>query len=331
MVEIFTLEPGEKLPKATGVRLIERGYSYPVEGAPPAYQQAWEQSTHGVHHYSGLADQQALCPWELKRAFRQDEFPVVEAEWRTQEGAAFTCTVRNSTERLNEANLFVLKSLISGAGMGLFLRPTPPGGIPLVIPQGRLICMYSRTRTWEDVGDMASTDYLLEVTLGGGTTARFNPEVYNGDDIGRFINQGGLLEGLEEMCRGCDRDSGRTSYTPHEVNQAIEQHCNVTYKPLRNSQLKVVAKVALTSTREPQELLSNYGIDYWLRYFLANWQRLGRNNHLTRCVMWILMSRRSAYDGPVRVGPSEVPDDLREEYADMPCPVQQLRRRRGQW
>ena len=244
----------------------------------------------------------------------------------TEEGTAVTCKVTNTPTHLNEANVLVLKSLLPGAGLGLFLRPTPPTSRgPLIVPEDGLVCVYSRTATTANVDDMASTDYLIEVASGG-DTVRFNPEVFNGDETGRFINQGGLIEGLEAMCRACDRDSGATSYALADVRREIAQHCNVTYRLQRLTTLHVVARRELRSSSDPLELLADYNIDYWLRYVVANIDTLGRSSQLVKYVLWTLLSEHSAYDGQV-VDTGGIPEELVEEYRDMRCPVQQRQRR----
>ena len=48
----------------------------------------------------------------------------------------------------------------------------------------------------------------------------YDPHVYDGHNIGRFINQGGLLEGLRELVAASDRDRGCTAYSP-TVAEAI--------------------------------------------------------------------------------------------------------------
>ena len=58
------------------------------------------------------------------------------------------------------------------------------------------------------VDDVASTDYLLEV---GGKGHRFNAESYIGE-MGWFVNQRRLVEGLEVMCRKSGVQTGAMSY-----------------------------------------------------------------------------------------------------------------------
>ena len=144
MLEVFTIEPGELLPKATGVRLVELGLSYvlPDSAVPPCYRQAWLQSSDGVHAPS-LAECDALAPWQIKNVLLQPDDETTE-QW-AHGSLQVSCSVRNKVDHLNEANLLILKSRIPGAGSGLFLRPTPlPPGNQLCTPDGKHICLYSR-------------------------------------------------------------------------------------------------------------------------------------------------------------------------------------------
>jgi len=64
--------------------------------------------------------------------------------------------------------------------------------------------------------------------------------VYYGLNIGRFINHGGLKEGLITLCQVCDREHGSTGYVNMEVQREFER-CNVTYKRKMHSTLCVHA------------------------------------------------------------------------------------------
>ena len=52
---------------------------------------------------------------------------------------------------------------------------------------------------------------------------------YDGQNIGRIINQGGRKEGLKQMCLVSDQETGHTSFQTGPVNQEFEKHCNVKY------------------------------------------------------------------------------------------------------
>ena len=141
LLEVFTIEPGELLPKATGVRLVELGLSYvlPDSAVPPCYRQAWLQSGDGVHapNLHGLAECDALAPWQIKNVLMQPDDETTE-QW-AHSSLQVSCSVRNKVDHLNEANLLIR---IPGAGSGQFLRPTPlPPGNQLRIPDGKRICL----------------------------------------------------------------------------------------------------------------------------------------------------------------------------------------------
>ncbi len=318
-VEIFSLEAGERLPKATGVRLIERGLSYPTSNAPPAYQTAWAVSVDGIHRFRGLSDIPSLCPWELKSAFGAST-QSVDVNW-DQGDQAFTCHVTMSTEHLNEANVLVLKSTLDGAGLGLFLTPTPPHRTTRRIQKGKTICLYSNKPTLANVNTMESTDYLMEVFTHG-RMVRFNPDVFTGSEMGRFINQGGLLEGVKKLCIECDRGRGSTGFSAAPVNEEIRRHCNITYKPVRLSVLNVVADETLLTSSEPQELLGNYTISYWLRFVVQNLPDIGNETEYETGILWTLLSQNSSYDGhDVDLETLErIPPEYHQKYRNMVCP-----------
>ena len=99
LLEVFTIEPGELLPKATGVRLVELGLSYvlPDSAVPPCYRQAWLQSSDGVHapNLHGLAECDALAPWQIKNVLLQPDDETTE-QW-AHGSLQVSCSVRNKT------------------------------------------------------------------------------------------------------------------------------------------------------------------------------------------------------------------------------------------
>ena len=52
---------------------------------------------------------------------------------------------------------------------------------------------------------MVMTDYLFEMLSGSGASRLYNPETYDGQNIGCFVNQGGLDDGMKIMACACDR------------------------------------------------------------------------------------------------------------------------------
>ena len=160
---------------------------------------------HAVENW-GLAERSNVALWALKQAFRDN--PGHEAHDQCIHGqAAVNCRVCNGTCRLNEANVFILKSLLPKSGLGFFLRPMPPITHRHPISHTHLPLLVLAPGPSES--GLASTDYLLEVNVRG-TCVRFNPDVYTGEG---FVNHGGLKEGLRELRRACDSERGVQSYS----------------------------------------------------------------------------------------------------------------------
>ena len=318
LLEVFTIEPGELLPKTTGVRLVELGLSYvlPDSAVPPCYRQAWLQSGDGVHapNLHGLAECDALAPWQIKNVLMQPDDETTE-QW-AHGSLQVSCSVRNKVDHLNEANLLIR---IPGAGSGQFLRPTPlPPGNQLRIPDGKRICLRRPLPSEVAAESLPTTDYLLEVQVG--TVPRlFSPHQYTGEETLRFANQGRLKEGLDELCRESDRASGVQSFSPRAVKEAMKPGCNVKFKNLRHS-LFVVAQGDLQSGTDAKELLVDYDISYWVRYVVEHISTLNPASLMVTHVLWALLSVHSVYDCP-RDLLSIIPEEVREKYANMQCPV----------
>ena len=109
-----------------------------------------------------------------------------------------------------------------------------------------------------------------------------------------FINQGGLQEGLKEMCLLSNRETGQTSFQSELANAEFDRHCNVSYAQW-GSELVVKAKSNLRPSRTtPTELFGNYGYQYWVRYAAQHYQELNHDNFLAKSVLWCLLSERVA-------------------------------------
>ena len=317
LVEVSTRETAEILPKANALRLIEEGLSFPTTRAPRAYREAMESSSAGVHEY-GLGIE-TFMPWSLKG---ENGTPVVAPQFR-RDAATIDCTVDNRTTRLNEAHVMILPSRIDGAGLGLFLRPAPSGTAPTV-PMHSPICYYAG-RDERDESDMVTTDYLFEMQSGSGASRLYNPETYDGQNIGRFVNQGGLDDGMKAMACACDRAAGSTGFHSGAVQHALSSHCNVGYSEHAGRvSLSVVASKRLALlTDDVQELYANYGYEYWLNFVPTNLSTLPRDATFVRAVLWIILSNGSTMDRSLkeRFG-SRIADnaDVRQQYRDMACP-----------
>ena len=329
LLELFTLEKGEMLPSPTGVRLLEAGLSYLTRNSPRLYQEAWSRGREceaGIHEHNLGVPQ--LHPIELKQNLRKDN-PSATVEVEVMVGSAVvSCTVKNNAKSdiLNEANIWILKSVIPDAGLGLFLKPTALSQRHFVIPETRGICVYSGVPITDPVSDMISTDYLIESKCGR-EMRRFNPMIYDGKNIGRFVNQGGLMEGIKEMCMCCDLRSGGKGIEPGRINTAMRAHCNVTYRLHQRSTLYVVPISRLVSTNSPQELLANYDYTYWTRFIASHSRELGYDTPMVLAVLWCYLSRHSAHCNATDIDLSHVPENIKMTFRDMDCPISRSRSR----
>ena len=325
LLEIYTLESGEQTPRSTGIRLIEAGLSYLVRDSPQHYKEAWKsaiEGCQGIHKY-GLASVDELHPAHLKQSLTSEKSRVtsVDVSLRFQ-GTLTMCKVSNNrtADYLNEANIWIMRSLIPGAGIGLFLKPTLPGKKPIFIPEKKAICLYSDTpcATISSV----SSDYVMEVEQKG-TCVLYNPITYNGKNIGRFINQGGLMEGIKEMCISCDKKKGGRGLCQRDIHRAMEKVCNTQYSILQDKKLYVVASRDLRSCLSPTELLANYSYTYWTRYVENNWQKMGHQHPVVNGILWCYFSENSILCGQ---GNINIPDSIKAQLKKADCPYNQSRR-----
>ena len=167
-------------------------------------------------------DDSCLRPWELKRHFRETSACYsleIEMDGDSQQ---LEVEVINEIAHLNEARVLVRKSTIEGAQRGLFIRQ---GNYQ--IGADRTICSYQE-KPDEEVDTSLTSDYLFEAKRPG-RVFYYQAAKYDGQNIGHFINQGGLIDGLKQMCLVSDLETGHTSFRSGPVNQEFEKHCNVKY------------------------------------------------------------------------------------------------------
>eukprot|EP00731_Ephydatia_muelleri_P033649 Em0034g31a len=158
VVEIFRIaRHGRVNPMvSTGVDRIAAGLSYPVEGAPTQYHDAYQRAKRercGLHAYGILDDDQVL-PKALKGLLTGKGTRVVVENNSLKE----VCTVLQDTTHLNEANILVLPSTIVGAGLALGHRSmivTVPQGYPIHLLHGEQNQM--KDCTWNGKQDSLET------------------------------------------------------------------------------------------------------------------------------------------------------------------------------
>ena len=295
VVEIFRIaRHGRVNPMvSTGVDRIAAGLSYPVEGAPTQYHDAYQRAKRercGLHAY-GILDDDRVLPKALKGLLTGKGTRVVVENNSLKE----VCTVLQDTTHLNEANILVLPSTIVGAGLALFLRPTPAGREDYTIPAGRRLCLYSDEVVGEEE-EVTNTDYCLD-RVEGGRRITWNPLNPDGANLGRYVNQGGLIEGLRALVSSCDRTRGAESFSPKEAEAVFGQHCNVAYRHVKepapgggrghkDTLVVTMGKATTSSSTHAIELLGNYGIGYWIPYVLSHHQEWGLGNTLVTLSYW---------------------------------------------
>ena len=335
LIELFTLEPSELIPHSTGVRQLSAGLSYLTNNSPSIYKEAWRRAEalkRGIHKYN-LGGIPELHPISLKQEMSPRGGHPAPSFVRVEgaiTGGTVMCTVRNNSnaDYLNEANIWILKSTLCNAGLGLFLKPSSHSN-PICIPPKRNICVYSSQPTDSSASQMTNTDYLIEVERRG-KVIRYNPDVYDGRNIGRFVNQGGLLEGIREMALCCDRQQGGRGIQQGRIHKVMEEHCNTAYQILPGRVLHVVSLKRLESSNSPTELLVNYSFTYWTKYIASHCRELGFNNPIVYGLLWCYLSRNSLVYGTADFDLSHIPSDIQSRFLNMECPFRQTQRRRDQ-
>ncbi|KAL5503688.1 hypothetical protein EMCRGX_G010677 [Ephydatia muelleri] len=311
----------------SGLSRVQCGFSFPVQNARRHYMVAKEEAVAahcGVLEIGPSMAAQEAMPWSLKEAFSSGQSPVAIAD----------CLITNSTQFLNQSHLHIHTSFIPGAGWGLMIRPCPNA----TIPRGAYVCHFA-------IGQPPSTappsDYELSSTRRGSLLV-YDPLVYDGHNIGWFINQGGLLEGLRELVAASDRDRGCTAqqnrYPETGCNGApslsikTDFHVNFTETfsddPALSTTLPMAGVEWLFGPQNPSA--NPYGLPYWLAHVVKYHRHIGHDSDLVKCVFWLLLSDKSTM--PIQVRNTfltpEIDNDVRHQYANMPCPFPLAPRRK---
>jgi hypothetical protein len=318
LVEIFTKHESDDRAHGedTAVRLVQAGLSYPTSGAPEhcgtAQCKAME-SRAGVWELGAFMDDPEFKPWNLKHLPQlsgSGRYYCVDLE---EGGQQLQAIVSSANTHLNEAHVFPAKSTIPGADRGLFLRPGS-----YTIPSGRRICSY-QAKPDAAVDASQTNDYLFEVECRGHTYV-YQAATFDGQNIGRFINQGGLKEGLMEMCVQSDVDMGQRAFRRRYVEDVFAQHCNVKYSR-KGLELEVQAAKPITADQHlATELFGNYGLEYWVRYTARNFHKFDLDDFLAKSVLWCLLSRKSCWSAAERDVGVTFPDDVKAKFESMGCP-----------
>ena len=253
-------------------------------------------------------------PWKLRDLgldFIRKELIVCEKDQQLH--------VTRSKANIHQSMVFVAESTIPNAGCGLFLRPH---STEMYFNAGDTLCLYSReTLTEEQVGGLSNQDYVLDV----GESRFADASVFHGWNLGRFVNQGGLLEGLKKLATDFDKKYFR----PDSAEKVVERFCNVKFSrnPRNKVSIKVKDRLRCNTHNTAKELFVNYGLlDYWIKYISnidSATMEHDSGDELSQLVRWIVATnRRSGDQLKLNHAYSDAQVDWLVSTCPSDCPVQ---------
>ena len=286
-------------PTSTGEALLRAGLSHPLPGAPATFVQAFEEAkTAGVGLFSvlpvALATSAAVQPSALRATLTATRRFIT----LTHDGAQFQVT--NRSVMRHSSHVLIWTSAIANAGQGGFIRSlSPRQTVRPFIHKDEVIAGYGTSNiTAQEMDSLPREE--LEYALTVRQRWHYNAYRYDGENVGRYINQGGLREALGLMVNlAASRDYQRTGFSLVEAE--AERHCNAKfgYKATYGAVLLASRDIQLGPT--PVELYVNYSIQgYWvpyLAYHAADW---GVQHDLVRAVLWCATSRESSWPPNLR-------------------------------
>ena len=239
---------------SNGLRAVRVGYSFAatLTGTPMSYKAA-ECNAQEAHkevwrdpRFHTLRAIESLQPWSLKR------LKLKIGECTKEEHDTKSVEIHNGKTRLNESNIFVVKSSINRAGLGLLIRAPTEGR--LTIPSGTIVTTYARAENTEE-----DSDYFIHRDHGGRTLS-FDARLINGENMGRFVNQGELGPLLKLACQLYTVNAPRDWI---EVERCARKHTNSNFVSKRNIMYNIQTSKTLTLEcySKCEELLINYGIN----------------------------------------------------------------------
>ena len=77
----------------------------------------------------------------------------------------------------------------------------------------------------------------------------YDPQVYDGKNIGRFVNQAGLCDRIKALVASCDKDSGCDTFVPGVAEKVFDAKSNCGYKQMNGGrEMVITASVAITTS-----------------------------------------------------------------------------------
>ena len=284
---------------STGVALLRGGLSYPLPGAPASFLQAFEEAkTARVGLFSvfpvALATSAAVQPVALRATLTAARRSLTV----THDNEQFKVTNRSVMRHASHA--IVWNSTVENAGQGALIRSRSPHQLEApFIRKDEVICGYGTdTITSRELDNLPQEELEYSLTLRN--RWHYNAYRYNGENIGRYLNQGGLSEALGLMVHlAASRDYSRTGFDPVELE--AERHCNAAfgYKSAYGAVVVATRDIQLGPT--PTELFVNYGIKaYWLPFLATHAAEWGLQHDMVRAVLWCATSPDSSWPQSMR-------------------------------
>lgn len=253
--------------------LLENGHAFCYTSAAPI-REYYESQAKAILEKKGIWQhpkdvQDSIVPWKWRQRAKSNQ--NTKSKWITVENAEWTVArpvqpsekivfkIEKATPIPNEDKLFVGKSLLKGAGNGLFLREHES------INKGEVVCVYSNRKTKEEILSSAERDYAFE--------DKDNRLMYLGYPVkdlyyGPIANDCSLKYIIEEM----EKYVASGQLPPNFCGDCcmnIEkkaQNCYASPKVDRNKKMMfLVADKTLPSTAQNTELYISYGFtSYWI-------------------------------------------------------------------
>ena len=290
-----------------GECFLQAGLSYPMPGAPATFTRAFTEaqaSSSGVFAVlpHSLATSHQLHPSQLRAALG----PSSRSVHLVHNGEVYKVTGRS--ELRDASHVIVWESQEKDAGQGAFVRSRPPhlpDHVRPFIKEGSIICGYGKGSLSEEQFQQLSPqelEYTLTVNFRG--TFHYNAHIYNGHNIGCYVNQGGLQQALDRLLHMA-RVGGRFEFS--RIEEEAQLHCNCKFAKRRNFGAALIADRQIRLRDNPTELLANYGIEgYWLGFFARHCAELGFEHPMVRIVLWCATSHQSHL-------PQEIRDTITQE------------------
>ena len=163
-------------------------------------------------------------------------------------------------------------------------------------------------------GYWKESDYFLQRDHGGRIPS-FDAKVIDRENMGRFVNQGGLAPALKHACQLYAVEARRQW---SEIERCAQKHTNCEFVCKRNNTMYIqtTKEISLPSNSACEELLITYGIkEFWVRFCLKH-PKLG----VSKDLLWQIFSKHGYYDDKIVAEEYDISESIKLRFHDMPCP-----------